>query len=190
MHTGRTPPAEPAAGNRREYNLDVVTQLALINPENVSEAEAATYAVRAAARAVVLDGERNIALLHVSKKNYYKLPGGGVEEGEDIPTALDRGSQEEIGCKISVHGELGSIIEYRKQFKLVQTSSCYLAQVEGEKGAPDLTEEELNDGFEIVWLAPAEAERTLAGSRPTDYEGSYIVERDATFLRAAKIHLN
>ena len=47
--------------------------LGLLNPENVSEEEARTYPVREAVRAVVIDNEDKIALLHVSKRNYYKL---------------------------------------------------------------------------------------------------------------------
>jgi hypothetical protein len=48
-------------------------QLAIINPEHVSEEEVKTYATREAARAIVIDAEGKIALLHVSNKGYYKL---------------------------------------------------------------------------------------------------------------------
>jgi hypothetical protein len=51
-------------------------QLKLINPENVSEEEVKNYSTREAGRAVVFNENKNIALLYVSKENYYKLPGG------------------------------------------------------------------------------------------------------------------
>ena len=38
------------------------------------------YKLRKAGRAIIFDDENNIALLNVSKKNYHKLPGGGVEK--------------------------------------------------------------------------------------------------------------
>ena len=54
--------------------------LKIINPEDVSKAELSSYTVREAGRAVVIDQDRKIALLYVSKENYYKLPGSSVAE--------------------------------------------------------------------------------------------------------------
>ena len=74
---------------------------------------------REAARAVVFDFENKVALLHVKKHAYHKLPGGGLEEGEDIKTALEREMMEEIGCQVEVQNEIGEIIEYRNQHDLM-----------------------------------------------------------------------
>ena len=162
-------------------------QLKLINPENVSEEEIKKYLVREAGRAVVVDEDKKIALLHVSKENYYKLPGGGIEEGEDKMSALKRECLEEIGCNVEVINEIGSIVEYRKIFNLKQTSYCYLAKVKGQKGMPDFTENENEKGFEQVWLSYDEALKALTESKATSIEGnSYIVPRDTTFLKEAK----
>lgn len=162
-------------------------ELAVINPEGVSETEVATYKTREAARAVVVDSEGKIALLHVTNEQYYKLPGGGIDAGEDIPTALARECREEIGCDVEVIGEVGSIVEYRKIFTLKQTSYCYVAKVIGEKGAPDFTEEELAKGFEIVWLPYDKAFRAVSESNATSVEGrDYITPRDTLFLQTAQ----
>jgi len=67
--------------------------------------------------------------------------------------ALERECQEEIGCDVEVVSEVGSIIEYRKIFTLKQTHNCYLAKVKGQKGTPDFTNDEKNNGFEQVWLS-------------------------------------
>lgn len=48
------------------------------------------YHHRKAARAVVLDSDGSVALLHVSKFGYHKLPGGGVEENEDLVIEGDK----------------------------------------------------------------------------------------------------
>ena len=93
----------------------------LINPENVSEEEVKKYRVREAGRAVVVDENGMIALLHVTKENYYKLPGGGIEDTEDKMIALKRECKEEIGCDVEVIGEVGTIVEYRKICTLKQT---------------------------------------------------------------------
>lgn len=165
-------------------------QLALINPENVSENEANTYLIREAARAIVLDENNMIALLHVAKKKYYKLPGGGIEQSEDKKIALERECLEEIGSNIALIDEIGIIIEYRKIFQLKQTSYCYLANIKGEKGTPNFTKEEIDNGFEQVWLPYDKALELISNNITTNVEGrDYIVPRDVTFLKAAKDHI-
>jgi 8-oxo-dGTP pyrophosphatase MutT (NUDIX family) len=166
-------------------------QLRIINPENVSEEEIKDYRAREAARAVVFDENGKIALLHVSKENYYKIPGGGVEEKEDKMIALRRECREEIGCDIEVINEIGSVVECRKIFHLQQVSYCYLAKVKGQKGIPSFTEDENNNGFELLWLSYDEALKFLTECKATSIEGSaYIVPRDTTFLKEAKQYLD
>lgn len=164
--------------------------LKLINPENVSEEEVKNYKIREAARAIVFDKEGNIALLYVSKANYYKLPGGGIDEGEDKKSALLRECQEEIGCDVEVVSEIGSIIEYRKIQNLKQTSYCYLAKVKGNKGTPDFTESEIGAGFKQVWLSYNDSLNAMRNGKPPHVEGkSYIKPRDTTFLEEAKNYI-
>jgi ADP-ribose pyrophosphatase YjhB (NUDIX family) len=91
------------------------------------------YKERSASRAVVFDRDRKVALLHATKKHYHKLPGGGIEAGEDIETALRRELSEEIGCSVQNIRELGIIEEYRNKFSLHQLSYCFLADLAGEK---------------------------------------------------------
>jgi len=160
----------------------------LINPGEVSKEEANNYRTRKAVRAVVMDNEGMIALLCVSKKNYYKLPGGGVEEGEDEISALQRECQEEIGCDVDIIKEIGSVVEYRKIFNLKQVSFCYLAKVKGEKREPDFTDKEKENGFQAMWLTYDEAVNALLESKATDVEGrDYIVPRDVTFLKKTNL---
>lgn len=162
-------------------------QLTIINRENVSEEEVKNYSVREASRAVVLDETNLVALLHVVKENYYKLPGGGIEESEDRKVALQRECEEEIGSAVEVVEEIGSIVEYRKIFHLKQVSYCYLAKIKGKKGVSNFTGEELEKGFQQVWLSYKKALQTITKSSAMSFEGSaYIVPRDIAFLRAAK----
>lgn len=165
-------------------------QLALLNPENVSEEEANTYPIREAVRAVVVDENNMIALLHVAHQGYYKIPGGGIEGSEERALALQRECKEEIGCDIEVTQEIGSIVEYRKVFHLKQISYCYLAKIKGQMGTPNFTEEEIANGFQQAWLPYEDAIQAIKGSATSDLEGSaYIVPRDKTFLEAAKRYL-
>jgi len=162
-----------------------VRQIAFINLEDVTETEASAYKVRHAARAVVFDAEGLVALLHATKTHYYKLPGGGMDDGESKEAALKRECLEEIGCDVKILFELGSVLEYRKKYSLKQTSYCYMAEVVGEKGAPHLEPDELAEGFQTVWLPLSEALAKVRESQPTVYEGPYMVTRDAALIKAA-----
>ena len=157
-----------------------------INPENINATTASTYDLRTAARAVLFDNENNIGLLHVKKHGYHKIPGGGVEKGEDIKTALVRECSEEAGCKIEIGEEVGSIVEYRGKYMFKQISECFIAYVKGEKNSPEFTEEEINENFELIWVSVNEAESLLEHDSPKDYEGKFIVDRDLTFIQEAR----
>ena len=158
----------------------------LINPENVSEQEANEYQIREAARAIVFDADKKVALIYSEKYNYYKLPGGGVEGGEDYKTAVKRECAEEIGCEVTVGNELGMIMGYRKKINTKQTSYCYLADVLGEKGQPKLTQSEIEEAFVTVWLPLEEAVRKVRENINTSvYLVPYMVTRDTAFLEEA-----
>lgn len=160
--------------------------LITINLENVPDEVATTFKTRTAARAVILDNEGNIAMLAVTRDGYHKLPGGGVDEGEDLATALARECLEEVGCEIEILAEIGTVLEVRKNFSLVQDSHAWLAKLNGAKGTPDFTESELSRGFEIRWMPLAEAKRYLNEERSDDYESQYIVIRDLTIIEEAE----
>jgi 8-oxo-dGTP pyrophosphatase MutT (NUDIX family) len=166
----------------------MMKQIALINLENISEQEAAGYKTRGAARAVVFDEAGLIALLHATKYDYFKLPGGGIEKDEDPVTAMKRECREEIGCDVEVTGELGMIVEYRKKFGLKQTSYCYIAKLVGKKGTPQLMEDEIEEGFQTVWLPLEDALNRVKESQRDVYEAQYMVARDTAFLEAALNH--
>jgi 8-oxo-dGTP diphosphatase len=145
---------------------------------------------RGASRAVVFDTDGNVALLHATQKHFHKLPRGSIEQGEDIETALRRELIEEIGCSVKKLRELGSVEEYRNKWELHQISYCFLADLDGEKGKTDLEEDEIADGFELVWMSIENAIKTLESEAPVeDYEGKFIQLRDVTLLKTAQNQL-
>ena len=48
------------------------------------------YNLRKASRSILFNNDNQIALLYVSKHKYHKLPGGGVENTENIKETLKR----------------------------------------------------------------------------------------------------
>lgn len=158
----------------------------IINPENVDINNISEYTIRHAARGVVFDENKNVALLLVGKHGYYKLPGGGIDEGEDKVSAFRRECLEEIGTDVEVIEELGSIVEYRKEKMLLHTSYCYIAKATGDKQQPAFTEHELENGFqEAIWVSLDKAIELV--KTPTDnYVGKFIIERDLFILEKVK----
>lgn len=158
--------------------------LKIINPEKVDEKNLSGWRYRTAARAVVFDDGNKIGLLYVKKRDYYKLPGGGIKEGEDIKIALDRECKEELGTEIKVIKEIGSIVEFRVQPKLHQTSYCFLAKTNSKKRTPNFSDREKLYGYETVWVVPNEALRllNLPEQASGDYGRKFTKERDFCFL--------
>jgi len=141
--------------------------------------------IREASRAVLFDSDGLIPLLFVSKYNYHKLPGGGIDDGEDKNKALIREVLEEVGSEIEVNGEIGKVIEFRSKWSLKQISYCYIGKIIS-KGTPDFTEKELSQGFKVVWLPLDEAISKVENDKPMNYEGFFIQKRDIAFLKKAK----
>lgn len=160
-------------------------QLSIISFGSPSQEEIDQFERRTAARAIVFDADKNIAMLFVSKEGYHKLPGGGVDEGESLQDALHRECMEEIGCSIKIEREVGSIVEYRTQWNLHQESFCWIAKLVGGKGLPHLTEEEIAAGFFVEWMPLARAIDLISNEKPIVYEGTFIAKRDLLFLQEA-----
>lgn len=158
-----------------------------INFDNVLPEEYANFTVRAAVRAVIFDHEQRVALMKVIRDNFHKLPGGGVDEGEDFIQALRRECQEEAGVDLSDPIEIGYVVEIKKEKGMVQNSYCYTASVVGEKQIPHFTDSEKERGFEVVWLPLAEAISAVQNDTVTTPVGRSIQERELLVLRAAQL---
>ncbi len=141
--------------------------------------------IREASRAVIFDENELVPLLFVSKFNYHKLPGGGIEIGENKEKALRREAKEEVWCEIKVIEEIWKIIEFRTERNQKQTSYCYLCKVLS-KGDPNFTEKELNQWFKIIRVSLDEAISLIKNDKPENYGGSFIHQRDIVFLKKVK----
>lgn len=144
-----------------------------------------TLKIREASRAVLFDENGLIPLLFVSKYNYHKLPGGGIDDGEDKMKALVREIFEEVGSEIKITGEVGKIIEFRSKFNLKQTSYCYIGKIIS-KGKPTFMKEELSQNFKLLWLPLDDAISKVENDKPENYSGFFIQQRDIIFLKKAK----
>lgn len=143
---------------------------------------------RFAARAIIFDSDGRIALMHVSNLDYYKLPGGGVDEDESLEETLRRELAEEAGAKhIEIHDEIGEIDEIREQMQMKSTHYCYLVKLVGALEEPSQTDKEIDDGYQIVWAKNIEeAIRLVESGKPPAYGPCFERLRELTFLEYAK----
>lgn len=92
------------------------------------------------------------------KMGEYKIPGGGMDEGETIVQTLAREVLEETGLVIKPETmkELGEILEIRKDIfdentKFINHSLHYTCEVEDTICETSMTESEKERGFQLAW---------------------------------------
>ncbi len=141
---------------------------------------------RHAARAILIDEDKKVAIIEAKNIKIHKILGGGIEEGEDIELALEREIMEESGCKGEVFEEVGTIIEHRTNRNFKQTNYCYLAKLVGEKGTPTFTDKEIEEGFKLVWIDLDDAIKRFEMDDPDQYSAKFQGYRDRIFLQTAK----
>lgn len=156
------------------------------SPKTIGQADPETnYVRRYAIRVVAFDSANEVAIIFAERDNYYKLPGGGIDPGEDHDIAAQREMQEETGGKIQLRarGCIATVEEFRDD--LHQMSYCYCADLVDGSGKPKLTEDEVKDQLQHIWLPVEEAQRRMAVTEPTSELGCFIKERDMYLLEQA-----
>lgn len=112
--------------------------------------------------------------MYFSKTGSYKLPGGGIDEGETLEAALRREVREETGYEVTDICELGIIEENRYYCGMHQISYCFAARA-GKYVGTDLTDEEKTRGMEFRWYKTIEQViDAIKGSSHIDEDGSRI----------------
>lgn len=141
---------------------------------------------RRAARAVLYDEAGRIAVMHFAVTGVYKLPGGGIDEGEDIQAALYREVREEAGYEITDVQELGVVEEDRYLCGMHQTSYCFMAKASKFVGT-ELTDEEAAQGMELVWTDSIDDAITMIESKSIIAEDGSQIGHDMMKLREVAI---
>lgn len=147
-----------------------------------------TFRHRVGARAILINKDNEIALMHVSNRNYYKLPGEGVEKDETLEQTLKRELHEEAGADdIEILAEIGEIDEIREGMQKKSIHYCYLVRLIGELKDTEQTEEELSQGYQIIWAKDIDqAIELVESSNPPEYGQDFECLRELTFLQHLK----
>lgn len=136
---------------------------------------------RCTARAIVRNTEGLYAVMYAKKFQLYSLPGGGIEEGEDVLTALRREVYEETGCVCEDIKELGIVTENRGTLDYTQINYYYV--VTGRRaGEMHLTAAEQNAGIQVQWHTLERVASLIKNQHFERVQGKYLVARDVAAI--------
>lgn len=138
-----------------------------------------SYQNRQAARGILIQ-ENKVALIYLSKRNYHKLPGGGIEKDETLEQAFHREIMEETGCRCQVTDPKAMTIEHRDSLHLTQISHVFFGKVTENTGQFHFDPYEIEEGSQLKWIPIKDVASVLKADSTDDYEGRFIHKRDLT----------
>ena len=143
---------------------------------------------RLTARAILKHGDQ-FAVMYAKKFDLYSLPGGGVEDDEDILDALKREVMEETGCSCDCIQELGFVEENRAHCDYTQVSYYFIVETACDTFHAALTEAEMQNGTTVHWYSFQDTCHLIADAVHTTTQRKYLQARDAAALDAYKLLL-
>lgn len=128
-------------------------------------------------RGIIMRNEK--LAMQCSRDGEYKIPGGGVESGENYLEALVREVHEETGLHVIENTvcELGEIREIRRDIfearkKYICHSLFYYCEVGEEQDELQLTSSEVAKGYVLEWAEPEKI-----------YQRNILIEKDPWIVR-------
>ncbi|MGX9462543.1 NUDIX hydrolase [Shewanella sp. A14] len=163
-------------------------------PKDFIDNNQSTMLTRLAARAIVLRGNC-ILMLYTQRYHDYSLPGGGVDEGEQIEQGLVRELKEETGAKVV--GEVspfGLYQEYRPWRRdgyqsVNMLSYCFVCTIADELGDTQFEAHEINNGMAPVWMDIDEAIQHNLDTMKNSNKKGLSIERETFLLKLIKQEL-
>ena len=127
-------------------------------------------------------------MIHSQKYDYYKFPGGGIENGENPVEAMIRETREESGLRVipETVKEYGMVHRIQKSDRddtecFVQDNYYYLCEAENETVPQHLDEYEAKEAYRLEYTDPATAIRKNRHVQDSPYN-PIMFEREARVL--------
>ena len=110
--------------------------------------------IRNSVRCLLINQNQEICLLYSRARDYYAIPGGGIEPGESLLQTLSRETLEETGYLLKNPKPIGNIHE--KRYDRVTTTFIFSAQPD-KALHPNYMPDELEEDYILKWLSPSKA---------------------------------
>ena len=137
---------------------------------------------RLTARAILKRSDGLYAVMYSEKFNLYSLVGGGIEESEDIITALKREVFEETGCECNEISELGYVYENRAHCDYTQYSYYFVVTTNGNVSAPKMTDNEKANRTSCKWRSLNEVINLIKTPIHNTNQRKFLQARDIAAL--------
>jgi len=144
-----------------------------------------TRFIRPSARSIIIR-EGKIAMVHSTKYDYYKFPGGGIEENESYMDALIRETKEEAGLivipeSIREYGYVHRIQKGTNEDMFIQNNYYYICTAEELIQPQKLVDYEIEENFTLEFVDPLCA-IGINRHRNHGHKDKNMLEREAKVL--------
>ncbi|MBQ7990899.1 MAG: NUDIX domain-containing protein [Ruminococcus sp.] len=140
---------------------------------------------RPSARGIIFRDGR-IAVIYSRRYKYCKLPGGGIEDGEDNITAMIREVREETGLivkgdTVREFGYVHRIQKGKHEPVFIQDNYYYFCEVEDRQEETELSQNEKEADFVPVFITLDEAIRI--NEEYAEHNDNTMIQRELRVLR-------
>lgn len=118
-------------------------------------------------KAIIRNDENQILLLE--NKDYWDIPGGRMDQGEDIEAALLRELNEEIGVDHVVGKQLWNVVRAVKQLPYGNMMTSLMLIVYCVRLPADQIPHSCEPGAVLHWVSPEEASDHLKNKYPGSF---------------------
>ena len=160
-------------------------RIKLITDKDILGTDGLSNAIpRLTARGILRNSEGYFAVMFAKEFALYSLPGGGVEENEDIVDALKREILEETGCTCDTIQPLGYVEENRAHQNYTTVSYYFAVTTTTLTLDSSLTEDEKKHGTMAAWHTFDSAYHCIADAVHPTTQRKFIQARDVAALDA------
>ena len=110
--------------------------------------------IRNSVRCLLINHNQELCLLYSRAKDYYAIPGGGIEPGESLLQTLNRETLEETGFLLKDPKPIGNIYEQRHNRI---TTTFFFSALPDKILHPNSMPDELEEDYILKWLPLSKA---------------------------------
>lgn len=152
-----------------------------------------TDKTRFCVRLLMSNDKGEFCVIKSEKYGYMQLPGGGIDEGENITDALRRETKEETGFLIEDINPIGYTLEKREDIRNTHDfdqdiSYVFSASPDKEVGT-NYMDDEIAEGFKPIWIKLENfiAEQQNNEGKIESYSGCFSNRRDLEIAKYFKL---